>query len=388
MPKKIKILLLSLLVVSLSLRVFRIDYPNTFIFDEVYYPFTAGEYLDGNNQAWQWWTKAPKDRGYGWVNPPLPQEIMAGSMFILGSRESWAYRLPGVLFGILSIYLVFYIGKLLFKNEEISLLAAFIFSLDGLNFTLSRIGMLDIYLVTFILLSVLFFLQKKYWLSAIFLGLALASKWTAVLILPLYFILLLKNYRLLNLLYYLIFLPLVYLVCYIPFFLVGHNFYDFLNLLNQEVLYQTNLKATHDYASKWWSWPLNLRPVWIFAEYKTNTVANIFASGHPLIFWGGMASFIFVIWDFIKKREENLLFIILGFFFLLVPWVFSPRITFHYYFAPAVPFLSLALAYQINKFKERKIVFWGILTILSLTFLLLFPYLTAIPVPIWYPKFF
>ncbi len=248
--------------------------------------------------------------------------------------------------------------------------------------------MLDIYLVTFILGSLLFFLQKKYWLSAIFLGLALASKWTAVLILPVYFIFLLKNYHLLNLLYYLIFLPLVYLVCYIPFFLVGHNFYDFLNLLNQEVSYQTNLKATHSYASNWWSWPLNLKPVWVFVEYKTNSVANIFASGHPLIFLGGITSLIFVIWDFIKKRQESLLFIILGFFFLWIPWVFSPRITFHYYFAPAVPFLSLSLAYQINKFKERKIIFWGSLTILSLTFLILFPYLTAIPVPKWYPKFF
>ncbi len=388
MSKKIKILLIVLLTVSLFLRLFRIDYPSTFEFDEVYYPFTAQEYLNGNTDAFKWWTKAPKDRGYAWVNPPIPQEIMAASMFILRSRQPWAWRLPSVLLGVLSIYLVFCLGKLLFKNPEIGLLTAFIFSLDGLNFTLSRIGMLDIYLVTFILLSLIFFMQKKYWLAAIFLGLALASKWTALLILPLYFIILLKNYRLFNLLYFVFLLPLVYFISYIPFFLTGHNFYDFLNLLNQQVSYQTNLKATHDFASAWWSWPLNLRPVWIFAEYKTNSVANIFASGHPLIFWGGMAALLFIIRDFIKEKKESFLFIILGFLFLWFPWAASPRITFHYYFAPAVPFLSLALGYQIYKFKERRMIFWGILAILIITFFLIFPQLTAIPVPTWYPKVF
>lgn len=389
--KRVRLFLSLLLLLSLFLRVVRLDYPKNYVFDEVYYPFTAKEYLKGNSEAWEWWTKAPEGNAYAWVNPPLAQEIMAGSMFILRSTDSFAWRLPGIIMGVLSIYLVYYLGVLLFKKNTVALLSAVIFSVDGLNFVQSRIGMLDIYLVTFCLLSFVFFIKNKFSISAIFLGMALANKWTAVYLLGL-FILLLIRYRLsIKIFNFLLIPPFVYLLIYLPFFLTGHTFNQFLQLINQQWWYHTHLKATHDYASSWWSWPFNLYPVWYFVDYPKDQIANIFAFGNPVVFWGGIAAILLTIRDYLKRRSESLLLVLAGFFFLWLPWAISPRLMFIYYFSPSVPFLSLALGYQLSlgleKKKSRQMVI-VLLSLIILSFILVYPFLTGIPIPKEFIKLF
>lgn len=382
--KKIKLFLGLLLLVSLILRLVRLDYPKNYIFDEVYYPFTAKEYLKGNKEAWEWWTKAPEGNAYAWVNPPLAQEIMAGSMFILKSTDSFAWRLPGVIMGVLSIYLVYYLGVLLFKKNTVALLSAVIFSVDGLNFVQSRIGMLDIYLVTFCLLSFVFFIKSKFNISAIFLGMALANKWTAIYLLGLFILLLIKHRRLVKIANFLIILPLVYLLIYLPFFLTGHTLNQFLQLINQQWWYHTGLKATHDYSSPWWSWPLNLYPVWYFVDYQGDKIANIFAFGNPVVFWSGTIAILLTAWGYLKRRSESLLLVLAVFFFLWLPWSISPRLMFLYYFSPSVPFLSLALGYQLSlgldKEKSRWLVI-NLLVLMALSFILIYPFLTGLPIP-------
>lgn len=388
---KIKLLLFFLLFISLVLRLVRIDYPKNYIFDEVYYPFTSKEYLEGNIEAWEWWTKAPEGNAYNWVNPPLAQEIMAVSMFFFKSTDSFAWRLPGVIMGVISIYLVYYLGVLLFKSNTVALLSSLIFSIDGLNFVQSRTGMLDIYLVTFCLLSFVFFVKNKFSLSAIFLGMALANKWTAVFLLALFILLLIKNRQPQKILNFLVILPFIYLLVYLPFFLTGHTFNQFWQLINQQWWYHTNLKATHDYSSPWWSWPLNLYPVWYFVDYQKDKIANIFAFGNPLVFWSGTIAIILTVWDYFKKRSENLLLILAGFFFLWLPWAISPRLMFIYYFSPAVPFLSLALGYQLslrlNKEKKRWLVIL-LLIFMVLGFIFIYPFLTGILIPKEFIKLF
>lgn len=389
--KRVRLFLSLLLLLSLFLRVVRLDYSKNYVFDEVYYPFTAKEYLKGNSEAWEWWTKAPEGNAYAWVNPPLAQEIMAGSMFILRSTDSFAWRLPGIIMGVLSIYLVYYLGVLLFKKNTVALLSAVIFSVDGLNFVQSRIGMLDIYLVTFCLLSFVFFIKNKFSISAIFLGMALANKWTAVYLLGL-FILLLIRYRLsIKIFNFLLIPPFVYLLIYLPFFLTGHTLNQFLQLINQQWWYHTHLKATHDYASPWWSWPFNLYPVWYFVDYPKDQIANIFAFGNPVVFWGGIAAILLTIRDYLKRRSESLLLVLAGFFFLWLPWAISPRLMFIYYFSPSVPFLSLALGYQLSlgleKKKSRQMVI-VLLSLIILSFILVYPFLTGIPIPKEFIKLF
>lgn len=386
-----KHILILILLLAAFLRLYRLDLPNKYVFDEVYHAFTAKEFLAGHKEAWEWWTTPPPGVAYEWTHPPLAKEIMAVSMFIFKTENAWAWRLPGALLGILSVYLVYLLGLTLLKNKTASLIAAFVFSLDGLNFVQSRVGMNDIYYVTFFLVALLLLLKRKYLFSAILLGLALSSKWAAVYAYLIFIPLLIKDKQYRQILLFFIIPPIIYFISYLPFFLLGHTIDQFKQLQQQMWWYHTNLKATHAYSSPWWSWPLNLYPVWYFVDYQKGNIANIFASGNPLLFWTGSIAIILTVLETIKKRSVGLIIILLGFFAFYLPWAISPRIMFLYHFSPSVPFLSLALGYQINGLlhdpQGKKLVLL-LLFLIVLSFILIFPFLTGIPIPGNFVKLF
>src|SRR3990167_6239125 len=112
-PNKI---LIAILLFALLTRFYNLNYPNQYVFDEVYHAFTAKEFSTGHKEAWEWWTTPPPGVAYEWTHPPLAKEIMAVSMFFLRTQDAWAYRLPGALLGVLSVYLVYLLGLKLFSN--------------------------------------------------------------------------------------------------------------------------------------------------------------------------------------------------------------------------------------------------------------------------------
>lgn len=378
-----KNILIAILIFAAFTRLFRLDYPNNYVFDEVYHAFTAKEYLKGNKEAWNPFASPPPGVAYEWLHPPIAKELMTASMFIFRTTDAWAWRLPGVLLNLLSIYLIFQLGLLLFKNKNIALISAFLFSIEGLVFVQSRTGMNDAHLVAFILLSLVFFLRGKFFLAAIFMGVAMSTKWPGVFLYAMYIPLLLYYRKFSKLIYFILIPPLIYLLSYAPYFLLGYKVKDFIELHKQIWWYQTNLKATHDYSSPWWSWPLNLYPVWYFVEYhKNGLVSNIFASGNPLLFWIGTGSLIATIWDFIKTRSKSLFILLCGFLIFWAPWAISPRIMFFYHYSPSVPFMCLAVGYQLGTLlddKHTKKLTFIILGLIFISFLLIYPMLTGIP---------
>lgn len=394
---KKNIILIIILTVTFLLRAYQLDYPKAYVFDEVYHAFTAQQYLKGNKEAWEWWTKPPPKVAFEWTHPPLAKEVMVTSMFLLSSTNAWVWRFPGVLFGVLAVLLVFLISKKLFSATTPALLASFLFSLDGLNFVQSRTGMNDIYFVTLLLSSLLFFLRKQFIISAIFIGLTLASKWTGIYLLMFLQILLVANliqkirdYRsVITNIFYIFIIPviasLVYFLSYIPFFLLGHGLDQFVELQKQMWWYHTGLKASHDYSSPWWSWPLNLYPVWYFVEYhKNNIISNIFASGNSVLFWLGSGSIIVALFELMKGKTKILTIPLLGFFVFWLPWAFSPRIMFVYHFSPSVPFICMILGYWLYQFRGSKnypLILGAILGVIVISFMLLYPLLVGIPLP-------
>jgi len=397
--KKPRQILIGIILLTAFLHLFRLDYPNAYVFDEVYHGFTAKEYLAGHKEAWEWWTTPPPGVAYEWTHPPLGKEIMTASMFLVRSTDAWAWRLPGALLGILSVCLIYLLAKTIFKKEEVGLLSAFIFSLDGLNFVQSRTGMIDVYFVCSMLACLLLISRNKFFFASIALGLALASKWTGLYLFGMVIILLLYK-KALHQIPYFIFVPAsIYLLSYIPFFIAGHDHNLFIELQKQMWWYHTNLKATHDYASPWWSWPLNLYPVWYYVEYSGDKIGNIFASGNPVMFWTGAIAVLLTTWEFIKsfgikikdglliKLPENMpghFFILLGYFIFWLPWALSPRIMFLYHYSPSLPFLAMALGYQLslllpNK-DNHKLLFW-ILAAIALGFIFVYPFITGILLP-------
>lgn len=412
-----KYLLLAILLTTAFLRLYRLDYPNQYVFDEVYHAYTAKEYLKGNKDAWSPWGKSEPGVAFEWLHPPIEKELMTTSMFILRNTDAWAYRLPGALLGILSVFLVFKLALLLFKNEAVGLGSALVFSVDGLVFVQSRTGMNDVYLVAFILISVIFFVQQRYLFSALFMGIALATKWPGIFLAAMYFPILFYKRQFKSLIYFVLIPPAIYLLSYVPYFLIGYRWNDFIELHRQIWWYQTHLKATHNYASPWWSWPLNLYPIWYFVDYKGENIANIFSSGNPVVFWGGGVAILLTAWGVFQEITKNLWrffvkkgfdlitivnyltdalnkpisIVLLGYFIFWLPWAISPRIMFLYHFSPSVPFLSMALGYQLHKIYQhrqgKKLVIM-ILSMMVIGFIIIFPFLTGIPIPKQYVNLF
>lgn len=387
---------------------FRLNIPDKHYFDEVYHVFTAQEMFKGNPAAWEWWNPNPQGFAYEWTHPPLTKEFMVAAISIFGDG-AFAWRFFSAFFGVGVIVLIYLLANKLFKNRTVALLAAFIASMDGLLLTMSRIGMNDVYFLFFLLLAFLFFLYDKRLLTGVALGLCIASKWTGLfgigIIGLIYLIQKVLSYRkkeikpnklikdlLLAPLFLLLIPVTIYLISYLPFFTGKHVppntnltiVQTFKELQQQMYWYHTNLRAEHSYQSKPIQWVLNLRPVWFYVDYKDNTIANIYTLGNPVFMWLGLSSIIFLILEFIKKKSSNIGIVLLGYFGFFVPWIFSPRIMFHYHYLASATFLAIATGYMISKIKDRKLGYVFSILFLSalvVSFIYFFPLWIGIHVP-------
>jgi len=377
---------------ALLTRILFLGSPSKEYFDEVYHAFTARQILHGNKMAWEWWNVPPKGFAYEWTHPPLAKLGMVLGMLVFG-ENSFGWRIPGALLGVGSVYFVYLIAKKLFDDEKIALLSSAVYALDGLPLVMSRIGMNDMYFLFFALISIYFFIKEKNLWSAIFLGLSLASKWSALWAIP---ILGLLNLRKENkfekgLLWFIVLVPAVYLAIYVPFFLSGHGWSTFIELQKQMWWYHTRLKATHPYTSTWWEWPFLVRPIYLYTSgYAKGVVANIYAMGNPAVFWGGLAAVVWGIYYAYINKIKSLGMVIFSYLVFFVPWALSPRIMFLYHYLPSIPFLAIAMGFFLKKTPKAIIPFFLVAGVLFIYF---FPHWTGMMIPqsldssyYWFPS--
>ena len=395
-----KRLLFLILIFAFAIRLFRIDHPRTYVFDEVYHGFTAQEMAKANVKAWEWWNTPPEGFAFEWTHPPLAKLIMTSSILLWGQNHNqaqFAFRFPAVFFGTGVVFLTYLLAKTIFKNKNIALMAAFFTSVDGLFLTMSRIGMADIYFLFFSLLTILLALKGKHFYAAIGLGLAIATKWTGIYLGPIIGIILLyqlyqtakltKEHKkqvviLLSsnilkwLIAFLVIPAVIYLSVYIPFFTSGHTWAQFTELQRQMWWYHTNLKATHQYQSAAYTWPLMLRPVWFWVDYQKNKIANIYNLGNPWLWWTGVLILPSAIFQAVRnlRQKENfsLILTLFAYFIFWVPWIFSPRIMFLHHYLPSLPFLFILIAWRLDKIKKPLITNCYLLIALIL-FLFFYP---------------
>ncbi|MCL4382870.1 glycosyltransferase family 39 protein [Patescibacteria group bacterium] len=382
-----KVFLISILVFAFFSRIFALGSPPKEYFDEVYHAFTAKRVLAGDPKAWEWWNTPPEGFAYEWTHPPFAKLAMAGGMKIFG-ENAFGWRIPGALLGVLSVYLVYLIAKEITKgiakdSDITGILAAGIFSLDGLFLVMSRIGMNDIYMLTFGLLALYLFLKERQFLSAFSFGLAISSKWSAIYFLPIFALAHFVFRKKAKAIYlWFIAIPLiVYLLTYLPMFLTGHNLDTFIGVQKQMWWYHTRLKAVHAYTSPWWTWPLTLRPVYLYtSEEVGNMVSRIYAIGNPAVFWGGALSIFSIAYLAVKRKIKILGFIVFSYLVLFTLWAVSPRIMFLYHYLPALPFLSIALAIVLRR--HIKIIPWFFVASFIL-FIYFFPHWVGLNIPLW-----
>ncbi len=378
-----KIALAGILVFAFATRVFTLGFPQNEYFDEVYHAFTGKVILHGDPKAWEWWNTPPPGFAYEWTHPPLAKLGMVAGMKIFG-ENSFGYRIPGAILGVGVVLLIYLLARAIFKDELVALISAAVFSLDGLALVMARIGMNDSYLLFFSLLSIYFFVKQKDLLSALSFGLAVSSKWSAIWVVPILGILWIwrSNKFKLSTFLYLLLLPFtIYLSTYLPMFLTGHNLSVWWEMQKQMWWYHTGLEATHPYTSAWWSWPLLIRPIYLYtSEEVGGMVSRIYAFGNPLVFWFGLSSVAMSFVYAFYEKNKRLGFVIFSYLVFFVPWAASPRIMFLYHYLPSVPFMAIATGYILRR--SPRLVFIYLTTCLLL-FLYFYPHWAGIQIPLW-----
>jgi len=147
------------------LRFYRLAVPRALIFDETYYVKDAWsilqhgvEWVPVSNanaliQAQHTGLFAPcSGTGCGEyvVQPEVGKELIAVGEWLFG-LNSFGWRFASAVFGSLAILLICRIARRMTRSTLLGCIAGLLMSLDGLEFVLSRTGILDIFLMFFIL---------------------------------------------------------------------------------------------------------------------------------------------------------------------------------------------------------------------------------------------
>lgn len=417
-----RVILILILFFAFMSRIYRLHIPDRYIFDEVYHAITAKLIAANDPRAFEWWHgPIEPDTAVDWLHPPLAKYTQAFFIKILGS-SSFSWRISSVLFGVGAIWAIYKLSQELFDDQRISLLAAGLASLDGLLLTQSRIAMNDIHVTFFILLTLISYIKykknpqnKKLLITGLSAGLAMGSKWSGLLVLLIVWLLELihwlkkiiskktnwnnlVNHGLLMVLALGLLPMTIYLMSYGQMFLQGKGWGHFTKLHHQTWWYQTNLEATHQYQSQPWQWFLNLKPVWFHVNYLGDgSIANIYSIGNPSFHFVGVIAVILTIFFLAisklnnqsDKKDKFLNWLLVTYFLIWLPWQISPRIMFYYHYTPAVPLLSIIVAYWLvkiwlikTKSEWNKTTVLLVVSSILLFFIIWYPQWTALPMPV------
>lgn len=385
------LILLGGAVLCLAMYAHHLDFPSEPYYDEVYHVPTAREYL----------ARSPVTTET--VHPPLGKLLIAASIWFFGDT-SWVWRLASLGSGILLIFIVFTLARILTQNFWTALLATFFFAVEGVHITQSRIAMLNSPMVLFMFASLLALLpylmnpkaprSRAFFVSGVCLGLALSIRWVSLGIAGVIGPFLFKRFfeeknqwaflRDAFLFYFLI--PLaIYTAAHSVIPLVqGRPWIDIWNSQVHMARYHLTLTEPHGYGSEWWSWPLLVRPIWYFFERKEGLVYGIFCIGNPAVYWLILVAMGYVFIQWLKRLDTLHGIVLFGFLTQWLPWAWVGRVKFFHYFYAAVPFSVIALALLTQRIwqggRVGKWVVVGYLLLVLVLFVYWYPLYTGIPI--------
>ena len=169
----IKILLILILVLAVVVRIYRLDsVPPSISWDEAavgYNAWTISEY--GKDEYGKSFPLTFKSFG----DDKHPVHIYSTAIFVkLFGLSEFTTRLSSAVFGILNILLIFYLGKTLFKNEWMGIVAATFLTISPYHIQFSRFNHEVTVTLFFFLLGLLLFFKgiesNKYLLPISFLS--------------------------------------------------------------------------------------------------------------------------------------------------------------------------------------------------------------------------
>ena len=189
----------------------------------------------------------------------------------------------------------------------------------------------------------------------------------------------------------------IYLASYIPYMLVKVSPYTLKDVWKNQLYmynYHSHLspKNPHPFNSRWYTWPLDIRPLYFFqGKYlDSSLISSMSTFGNPAVWIGCLVGAIFlgVLRITREKVGRYAGFIAIAAASEFVPWIFISRETYIYHYFATVPFLMLlatfSAKYIIENMKHGKKIVYAFLGLSLLLFVLFYPFYTGMIVPRWY----
>lgn len=432
--------IVAVTAVAAALRLFNLGFPAERIFDEFYYAKSACIFLGGSMERCgatsddeRFWYEDKRDTG-AWVHPPLGKWAIAIGEAAFGTddsdgldaRDALGFRVASAVAGTITVLAFAILLQVLFGSVLWTTIGGLLLATEGLSIVQSRVAMLDVFVSMWILLAFLAIVWDRRWierrstsgpdgpdygggevflprgeepaaepetpsplwrpyrfLAGLLLGLALATKWSALLAIAAIGLLALlwefaRRRRAgmprwfawtilregFGIILALVALPLVvYVASYADWFLRGTgSFSDWLALQDAILGYHRSLTwmdpvtmaPVHAYLSEAWRWMLLTRPVLYWAKYLDDgSRAVIYAQGNPVIFWTGIVAVPFAVWTWLRQRDWRAGLASVGFLGMYLPWFLVDRPQFLFYALPLVPFIVLSIVIMLRYLRRE-----------------------------------
>lgn len=382
---------------TLVSRLVGIGYPKDLLFDEAYYPPQAEELL-------RWGFEY--NRGYTFiVHPPLGKWLIAAGEAVFG-HDSFGWRFPSAVAGSIAVVVLVRLARRLTGSTFLGVVAGLLLALDGLSFTLSRVGLLDVFLQVFVVSAVACLVVDRdvvrariaagttgprgWRLAAGFLfGCACAVKWSGAWFLATFAVASVlwersarraaghprptraTARRLPGALWALAVVPvLTYLASFTGWFLGETSQGKAWAQQNPDTLvpwvpdalrslwhqhaewlrFHNGLSSPHPWESGPWSWLVTGRPILLWNpqgltdERGEQVVRYILMVGTPTLWFLFVPAALWLLWRITARRDPSAVVAAIGIAAGWGTWLMNPeRTMFIFYMAPVVPFFVLAV---------------------------------------------
>ena len=420
--------------IALAMRLWLLGSLDPPVFDEVYFPVYAENYLDG---------VAPFD-----VHPPLGKYEIALGILLLG-RNAVGYRIATAIAGSLIPVAVAGLAYKLTYRRQFALLAGALMLAEGLFLVESRFGLMNVWLVLFGLTAHIFAivgLERKGWsrlglltCCGVLLGASASVKWNGLgfalglggmgaisLGLPAIAALsrrywgapfssrhiqerlgIWQQVRGLRWWHYLLCFGLapmvVYIVQWLPhLWLLADDSYRSIGgiaLQLKDIHMQMlggHASATavagadspvHPYCSHWWSWPLLGRPIGYFFEEQGEVWRDVHAIGNPVLWWSSTAATAMLAIAVWGRFSGTAAYLLVGYIANFLPWLMVSRCLFLYHYMGSLVFSVMALALWLEGLlghSRRRVRWLGVNVAFAILVCAIFfmPIWIGIPLPV------
>jgi dolichyl-phosphate-mannose--protein O-mannosyl transferase len=360
-------------LVGLALLLFGLNWPPMVFYDEGYFVPESKVFILGPNPH-----SHPQQQ-----KPPLGKLLLSLGIRAAGDNP-FGWRVASAVCGALALVAIFLWTYLLLKDPRLAVVAAGLTVFNNFWFVMSRIGMMDAFLMLFLTWSLVAFTASLvldmrlglrrflFCLSGVLVGLAGACKWNAIDTLAVYILVTsvlwwiarhpiasahvslsscadkIKQIGVPVLLWGMIVAPLAsYSLTFWPLCHAIHRPFSLAEFvaIHKSIWHfnSTNI-SNPGITTPWYKWPFNLNP----------QRALSYLVGNPVVAWGGLAAMVVCLRRFWKELtfQEGLVFLLFAANYL--QWAVTPeKGIFYYYYYSAVMILGVTIPVAMRSLPAR-----------------------------------